>query len=253
MIASTHRFSPFDQRQTSSLVAARNAPGRSTASPGVVSAAGRTPHVHGEQHDDATSQETVSAVSGRLVSGPDARRVAEAVPVADDLGSLARRLERGARDAGRVAQGAEILAVRLSIELPQGDSYEGLTGSVNDHSEHAQLLADAHAVVVRMAAFPEILDVLSALEKGAEVIVRTDESHASPSLAGGFRSCKTGAVGGEHNPTPRLSKLWSGIINFVSAGHRKSSSPAHQSAPAVVSKEHHGSDVRCAKTRGRVA
>ncbi len=180
------------------------------------------------------------------MSGLHARRLGD-----DPAGSaagllhLARRLERAASDAGRVARGAEILAARLSIELPQGDSYEGLTGSVNDHSEHAQLLADAHAVVVRLSAYPEILDVLLALEQGAEVIVRTDEGHASPSNVSGFRSCKTGAVGGEHNPTPRLPKLWSGIIETI-AGHRKSSTPAHLSAPSAAMTNHRTGDFQSA-------
>lgn len=241
MIAPTHRFSPFD-RQSNLPAVDRNAPGRSAPRP-----AGRTPHVHGEQHDDATSQETVSAVSGRLVSHTDARRMAPAVPVADDLGALARRLERGARDAGRVAGNLDILAARLSVPVGLCESYshQGLTYAVNEHAEHAQLLADAHAVVVRMAAFPEILDVLSALEKGAEVIVRTDVGHASPSNVSGDRSARTDAVGGEHYPTSRPRKLWSGLIETI-AGHRKSSTPAHLSAPSAAMTNHRTGDFQSA-------
>lgn len=278
MAPQAYQFSPFNRRQPSSLATDWNAPGRSAASPGAGNSAGRTLFSEIVRHsgDDAPGEpsdlsapgrhpssiaETDHAQAslsdtavGRPVSGLHARRLGDdPAGHAAGLLHLARRLERAASDAGRVARGTEILAARLSIELPQADSYEGLSGSINDHSEHAQLLADAHAVVVRLSAYPEILDVLSSLEQGAEVIVRTDESHASPSNVSGFRSCKTEAVGGEHYPTSLPHKLWSDIIDFISAGHRKSSSPAHQCAPAVVTKGHHRSDVRCAKTRGRVA
>lgn len=262
MAPQAFQFSPFDRRQMSSLATDRNAPGRSAASPGVGNSAGRTlfpeiarhsgddapgepsdlsapgrhPHVHGEQHDDATSQAAVTAVSGRLVSDTDARRMAPAVSVADDLGSLAGRLERGARDAGRVARNLDILAARLSapVGLCESYSHQGLTYAVNEHAEHAQLLADAHAVVVRLSAYPEIFEVLAALEAGAEVIVSADADDAPPlSHAAGNRSAGTDAVSGEHYPTSLPHKLWSGIIDFISAGHRKSSSPAHHVCPSV--------------------
>ncbi|SFF77202.1 hypothetical protein SAMN04487844_14737 [Methylobacterium sp. yr596] len=272
MAPQAFRYSPFD-RQSSNPAADRNAPGRPPASPPRSERpAGRTLSSEIVRHsgDDAPGEpsdlsapgrhpsaiaETVHAQAslsdtavGRPVSGLHARRLGDdPAGHAAGLLHLARRLERAASDAGRVARGTEILAARLSIELPQADSYEGLSGSINDHSEHAQLLADAHAVVVRLSAYPEILDVLSSLEQGAEVIVRTDESHASPSNVSGSRSCKTGAVGGEQNPTLRPRKLWSGIIDFISAGHRKSSSPAHQCAPPSVDKHHHGSRIGCGK------
>ena len=234
MAAQTYRFSPF-ATQHISPAAERNAPGRPFASPPRASV-GRTPSSTVET-DHAQASLSDTAV-GRPVSGLHARRLGDDPdgPAADLL-HLARRLERGARDAGRVAGNLDILAARLSVPVGLCESYshQGLTYAVNEHAEHAKLLADAHAVVVRMADFPEILDVLSALEHGAEVIVRTAESHASsPSHAAGVRSCKTGAVGGEHNPTLSPRKLWSGLINFVSAGHRKSSSPAHQCAPASL-------------------
>lgn len=260
MAPQAFRYSPFD-RQPSNPAADRNAPGRPPASPPRSERpAGRTLSSEIARHsgDDAPGEpsdlsapgrhpsaiaETVHAQAslsdtavGRPVSGVHARRLGDdPASHAAGLLHLARRLERGARDAGRIAGNAEILAARLSVALPSGDSFKGLTYAVNEHAEHAQLLADAHAVVVRLSANPEILDVLAALERGATVIVSADADDApSLSRAAGDRSARTDAVGGEHYPTSLPHKLWSGIIDFVSAGHRKSSSPAHQCAPASL-------------------
>lgn len=266
-MAAAYRFSPFD-RQSISPADDRNASGHRAAP----AAAGRTPFAEIVRHagNDAPgepsdlsapgchpssiaetdhAQASLQGEIGRPVSGVPARRLGDAgQDGAADLLHLAARLRQGARDAGRIAGNVEVLAARLSVGLPEGQSFKGVTYAANEHAEHAQLLADAHAVVVRLSANPEIMDVLAALERGATVIVSADADDApSLSLAAGTRSCKTGAVGGEHNPTFQPRKLWSGFLDIVSAGHRKSSSPAHQSAPASVSEYHHGSPIRCGK------
>lgn len=232
MVTPTHRFSPFDQRQTSSLAAVRKAPGRSAASPGAGNSAGRTPHVHGEQHDDATSQETASAVGGRLVPDADARRMASAVPMAADIERLAARLRRGAQDARRIADNAEILSRRLQRDFPHPSA--GLAYAVNEHAELSDTLADAHAFVVRCAAQPKLPEILAALERGEDVaFVRAHDASVLFSAADN-RPARAGVVGDDVNPTSGLPKLVSGFLRLVIPGHRKSSSPAHQSAPASL-------------------
>ncbi len=257
MAPQAYQFSPFDQRQPSSLATDWNASGRSAASPGAGNSAGRTlipeiarhsgddapgepsdlsapgrhPHVHGEQHDDATSQETVSAVSGRLVSDTDARRVASAVPVADDLGALAGRLERGYRDARRIYNNAEILSRRLQRDMPKPSA--GLAYAVNEHAELSEVLDEARAFVVRCAAQPKLPEILAALERGEQVFtVRAHDPSVLYATADN-RPCQAGVVGSDVNPTSGLPKLLSGLLRLIFAGHRKSSSPAHHACPSV--------------------
>lgn len=255
MVAPTYRFSPFDQRQSSES-AGRKAPGRSPAAPddgypagrtsfaeivchaggdapgepSDLSAPGRYPHSHGEQHDDATSQAASSTVGGRLVPDADARRMASAVPVAADIERLATRLRRGAQDARRIADNAEILSRRLQRELPYPSA--GLAYAANEHAELSDTLADAHALVVRCAAHPDLPLILAALERGEQVaFVRAHDPSVLFSASDNLPA-RAGVVGDDVNPTSLPRKLWSVFLNFVLPGHRKPSSPAHQSAPA---------------------
>lgn len=246
-MVATHRFSPFAQ-QSNSLAAERNAPGRSAASP-PRAPAGRTPSSTATAETDH-AQASLQGEIGRPVSGVPARRLGDDPEVQPaDLLHLAARLTQGAQSAGRVARNAEILAARLSVALPAGDSFKGLTYAVNEHAEHAQLLADAHAFVVRCAAQPKMPQILAALERGEDVVIVPAHDASVLFSAADNRPARAGVVGSDVNPTLSPRKLLSGVIHLLT-GHRKSSSPAHQSAPVPLcgSSTTEGTDA-CSNTR----
>ena len=154
---------------------------------------------------------------------------------AGGLSSLAARLHAAAAHAGVVARGTEILAARMQVGLPAGTPCLGLDAAVQHHAEQAQVLADAHAFVLRCAAQPALLETLAALERGEAVTL--DAAGRRPARA---------AAGAPPHATVQPSKSWSRVLDSVRPGHRKSSGPAaHASALSPASAEDHRSGPRC--------
>ncbi len=152
------------------------------------------------------------------------------------LSSLAARLHAAASHAGVVARGTEILAARMQVGLPTGTPCAGLDEAVQHHAEQAQVLADAHAFVLRCAAQPALLPLLAALERGEAVIAE----------AGTGRRPARAAAGAPLYATVQPPKPWSRVLDSVRPGHRKSSGPAaHASVLSPASAEEHRSGPRC--------
>lgn len=154
----------------------------------------------------------------------------------DGLSSLAARLHAAASHAGVVARGTEILAARMQVGLPASMACAGLDEAVQHHAEQAQVLADAHAFVLRCAAQPALLQLLGALERG-EAVPLEDDAGRRPARA---------TAGAPSHATVQPPKLWSRALDSVRPGHRKSSGPAaHASALSPASAEEHRSGPRC--------
>ncbi|WP_123834387.1 hypothetical protein [Methylobacterium currus] len=152
------------------------------------------------------------------------------------LSSLAARLRAAAAHAGVVARGTEILAARMQVGLPAGTPCMGLDEAVQHHAKQAQVLADAHAFVLRCAAQPALLETLAALERGETVTLES---------AAGRRPVRA-AAGAPSHATVQPPKPWSRVLDSMRPGHRKSSGPAaHASALSPASAEDHRSSPRC--------
>ena len=268
MAPQAFRYSPFD-RQPSNPAADRNAPGRPPASPprserpagrtlsseivrhsgddapgepSDLSAPGRHPSSIAET-DHAQASLSDTAV-GRPVSGLHARRLGDdPAGHAAGLLHLARRLERGYRDARRIYTNAEILSHRLQRDMPKPSA--GLAYAVNEHAELSEVLGEAHAFVVRCAAQPKLPEILAALERGEQVFTVRAHDPSVLFATADNRPCQAGVVGSDVNPTSGLPKLLSGVVKLF-AGHRKPSTPAHLSAPSAAMTNHRTGDFQSA-------
>jgi hypothetical protein len=166
-----------------------------------------------------------------------------------DLATLALRTRAATSHAGIVARGTELLSACLQRELPQDQPAEGVTQAVQQHEEQAAVLGELHGLVVRLAAYPEILDVLAALEHGATVIIGPDVQDApAPLIATAVTApARAVVVGDPHHATAQPARPWSRVLDVIRGGHRKSSSPAHHFAPLVSSQDEHESFPQCRK------
>ena len=222
---------------------ADGAPGSPTASPQSIVGPG------------ASSSRMPAARSGARGTAPGRLPDLSSAGRPLDLATLALRTRAATSHAGIVARGTELLSACLQRELPLDQPAEGVTQAVQQHEEQAAVLGELHGLVVRLAAYPEILDVLAALERGATVIIGPDVQDApAPLIATAVTApARAVVVGDLHHATPQPARPWSRVLDVIRGGHRKSSSPAHLCTSSVVNEDHHGRLGRCAKNRGRLA
>ncbi|ACL60618.1 hypothetical protein Mnod_5789 [Methylobacterium nodulans ORS 2060] len=201
-------------------------------------------------HDaSALPESALPPHGGWSLSVPDAGRLGDPVPgglvTEPDLADLVARLHRAAQHAGCVARGTEILAALMQRGLPLQEPCQGMAQAVQRHEEQAQVLADACAFVVRCAAQPDFLTMLTALERGEEVIAADTHDASVLPVAISYQPARAVVVGDLHHATSPARVFWSRVFDFVLPGHRKSSGPAHHVVPPDTSGTDHRSDPRC--------